>query len=411
MSYLYYIIDKLNLFANSFSITVVNNTNKNGTTGKMSAGISLSAKDSKIHFMLYFVLIFFVGFSLSLFFACFPSINVWLEKEIIKINNFGFGKTILLSLVIMIINFLIILIKRYMLFKTKESKPKNINIYNRELPANLTPAHARLLTTDGKMDAKTLAATILDLIDRGYLKLESNNREDLFKKDLLISKTDKSQDDLFEYEKYLINWFFDKEQISSLDLRKRLNDHSTNPCDKFGIFQGLLLLSFPLDKYYNNNRHKQINQKAWGILFIISTMLAFPNIFIKNVLFFAITQFIAMYSLGKVIFSQPTYLLNDDGAETRDSYLDLKRFLTDFSLINEKSSEMIILWNYYLSYSVALDLDVIAGDEIINFFGNNIYNFNNQSSIDEEETKKLIENIPNEIIKSKKIYNKRNIIY
>ena len=55
------------------------------------------------------------------------------------------------------------IIKRYFILKIKASKPYNINIYNRDLPSNLTPAHVRLLIEDGLIDAKTLASTIKSL--------------------------------------------------------------------------------------------------------------------------------------------------------------------------------------------------------------------------------------------------------
>ncbi len=63
---------------------------------------------------------------------------------------------------------------------------------------------------------------------------------------------------------------------------------------------------------------------------------------------------------------------------------------------------MIILWNFYLSYSVALGINGIASDEIKAFFGDAIYNVQNNKS----QNKDYEENIINEIENSKKIYQK-----
>lgn len=35
---------------------------------------------------------------------------------------------------------------------------------------------------------------------------------------------------------------------------------------------------------------------------------------------------------------------------------------------------MVVIWNYYLTYSMVLDLPSISKEEITNFFGLNIYN-------------------------------------
>ena len=133
------------------------------------------------------------------------------------------------------------------------------------------------------------------------------------------------------------------------------------------------------------------------------------NIFIKSILLLGISEFFVLFELINILFIPPSYLLNDEGVEVRDSFLDLSRYLTDFSLIKEKSSEMIVLWNYYLSYSVALGIDSIANKEINDFFGSNIYNLNNQELFSEEKIQTLINNVPSEIEKSKELYQKRNI--
>ncbi len=81
-----------------------------------------------------------------------------------------------------------------------------------------------------------------------------------------------------------------------------------------------------------------------------------------------------IYGLGCILFASPIYILNDEGIEEKDSWLDLKKYLQDFSNIQDKTTEMVVLWNYYLTYSMILDLPSISKEEITNFFGWNIYN-------------------------------------
>ena len=405
MYYLYYILDKLNLANNSIRYSFKKVSPTNEVTGKVKTDIIISNKNIKINFIIYLVMAFFFVFIPYLWFLFFPI-------SIININgtyNPNIKFTLILFIIIFVINISYIFIRNYLMYRSKESKPINVNIYNRELPANLTPAHARLLVLDGVIDAKTIVSTILDLIDRGYLKLEIGNREDLFKKNLLISKTNKEKEDLFEYENYLINWLFSEEKTTSLTLHKKLNDINNNPYENFSIFQGLVLLSFPLNKYYKNNNNSKKTYMNCATIFCISLMIFVFNIFIKSILLLGISEFFVLFELINILFIPPSYLLNDEGVEVRDSFLDLSRYLTDFSLIKEKSSEMIVLWNYYLSYSVALGIDSIANKEINDFFGSNIYNLNNQELFSEEKIQTLINNVPSEIEKSKELYQKRNI--
>ena len=402
MYYLYYILNKFSLMNSSVNFSFKNSSsNSNVTaTGKIKTDIHISSKNIKIYFIIYVIMFFFFLFIPCLWFLVFPSPSNERKPDILL--------TLCVFISIFMINILYIFTRRHILFKKNEAKPRNINIYNRDLPDNLTPAHARLLVSDGKIDDRTLASTILDLIDRGFLNLESNNREEMFTKDLLISKTNKSQEDLFDYEKYLIDWFFEEEKINSLELHKKLNEEKTNPCEKFSIFQGLVLLSFPLNKYYKSSGFSIKKLKKYAYLLLISLMAFFINIFIKSILLLGISEFFALFSLANILFSPPSYLLNDNGAEIRDSYFDLKKYLTDFSFITDKTSEMIVLWNYYLSYSIALNMEGEAYKEIDNFFGNEIYNLNNQSLTSEDEIQKLIDNIPNEIDRSRELYKKRN---
>ena len=112
-------------------------------------------------------------------------------------------------------------------------------------------------------------------------------------------------------------------------------------------------------------------------------------------------------------FANFKYLLNEKGVEIKDEYLDLKKYLTDFSLIDEKTSEMIHLWNFYLSYSVALGIKGVAGKEIENFFGEEIYNLNNVDNngnpLDQTESQKYINEIDDIINQDKQIYQNKNI--
>ena len=388
MNFLNYITEKLKL--SGITITTINIPNK--TTRKNE--ISLSGKNAPLSFII-----------LEFILCPWLSIAIFEKAQDMLIS-------LALAIVIVTINILLAIHTRNKIFKTTEPQVKNLNIYRRDLPSNLTPAHVKVLLEDGNIDSYTLASTILDLADKNYLKIESHNKEDLFTKNITLSLTGKPQDNLFAYEKYLINWFFDKPQITSEDLKKRLNNPKENPAEKFSIFEGLILLSFPLDNYYKPYKGK--NKKSLYSLFIILYfLLLFFFSHSNSYLIYIIATFIMSYGLSFILITNITYTLNNKGAELKDEYLDLKKYLEDFSLIDKKTSEMISLWDFYLSYSVALGIKGIASKEIKNFFGNEIYNLNNVDKdlnvINTEESQKYITEIDNIINHDKQLYQNKNI--
>lgn len=415
MKYLNIVLDRLKIKNNSISYGYYNAFSKM----KKKVELNFSNKNIKLNVIIYIIialLAFFVVEAGFLFNTAFNSFNNFNFNNTIESNDISnifknIFSPLLLSIVINImligINFIYIFYKIKIKSIKKDSKPININMYNRDLPEAITPAHARLLVYDGKVDEMTLASTIMDLIDRGYLKIETvMNKEDIFTKDIFILRTNKNQDELFEYEKYLINWFFDSERKSSVDIHKLLINDNTNPCEKFSIFQGLLLLSFPFDRYYRK-KYNMNKLEIISVILIFVSFFIFPiSMFVNSYLYF-LWEFIFLFGFSNIIFKDSVYSINQKGVEVRDKFLDLKRFLIEFSKINEKTSEMISLWDFYLSYSIALGIEGIANEEISNFFGNNIYNLNNINNYDKLGYQDLINNISNVIKTSQQIYLKK----
>lgn len=415
MKYLNIVLDRLKIKNNSISYGYYNAFSKM----KKKVELNFSNKNIKLNVIIYIIialLAFFVVEAGFLFNTAFNSFNNFNFNNTIESNDISnifknIFSPLLLSIVINImligINCIYIFYKIKIKSIKKDSKPININMYNRDLPEAITPAHARLLVYDGKVDEMTLASTIMDLIDRGYLKIETvMNKEDIFTKDIFILRTNKNQDELFEYEKYLINWFFDSERKSSVDIHKLLINDNTNPCEKFSIFQGLLLLSFPFDRYYRK-KYNMNKLEIISVILIFVSFFIFPiSMFVNSYLYF-LWEFIFLFGFSNIIFKDSVYSINQKGAEVRDKFLDLKRFLIEFSKINEKTSEMISLWDFYLSYSIALGIEGIANEEISNFFGNNIYNLSNINNYDKLGYQDLINNISNVIKTSQQIYLKK----
>ena len=279
----------------------------------------------------------------------------------LKYNTINLDGAVIIKLIIALITIIIIaiiiIVKSKSIFKKLEPQKTNLDYYKREIPSQLRPAHVRMLTNDGLIDEYSIAATILDLIDRKYLEItRSKEKEFLFDNtEIFIRKTNKETTNLLLYEQYIIDWI------------TKASETNKNESQKFAEFEALLILSFPLNNYYQENEKYSstiIMSVAYLLIGMALTVVSTAIIFLLSFITFS-------YILGKILLITPEHILKLNGVNERDEWFDLKRFLLDFTQIKDKSPEMIVLWNYYLSYSIALDVDSVASKEIKRFFEKN----------------------------------------
>ena len=122
--------------------------------------------------------------------------------------EYGGFKRVIIILIICFVTLFVSFVKYTILFRKSNIKIKQLNYYNRELPSNLRPSHVRMLLNDGLIDEVSLASTLLDLIDNGYLQITGVSRkENIFKKntDITIIRTNKNTSNLLSYELFLID--------------------------------------------------------------------------------------------------------------------------------------------------------------------------------------------------------------
>ncbi len=305
---------------------------------------------------------------------------------VIDISSLNIIMNIILPIVVMGI----VYIKSKLLFKKMEPSVKNVNIYQRELPSKLRPAHVRMLLTDGQIDSISLAATLLDLIDNGYIELSKNrDKLEVFgDEEIILTKTDKNQEGLFKYEQFLIKWFIDScgngREVSNTQIKAALANttYANSPNKYFEHFQALVIISFPLKKYYdelNIDNQKYRNNNRSNIIWVVFSFLLIPLYLFPSV--FA-------YNLGMLMFIRESrYVLNQEGVDELDSWLDLKKYLTDFSTIEDKSAEMVAIWKFYLTYSIVLEINDKVSQELQDFCGDQIYYCPPVSSAEEAQLK------------------------
>jgi|GEM_PF-4153615 len=72
-------------------------------------------------------------------------------------------------------------------------------------------------------------------------------------------------------------------------------------------------------------------------------------------------------------YSSNKYLLTNKGLKLRKEILGLKKYLKDYSLIQKRSEEEVLIWEYYLIYAVVIHENFDIEDKIIKKFVRQIY--------------------------------------
>ncbi|AMK15240.1 DUF2207 domain-containing protein [Methanobrevibacter olleyae] len=250
----------------------------------------------------------------------------------------------------------------------REPKTGYQGIYEHEPPTDDSPAFVNALMGGlskniGELDQKAFQATIMDLIDKGKLGVDSEEDTEFTKNTFL---TIKSTDGLERYEKELIDILKNYELNGRISLSymqdclreesqaRSFQDRYKNWCINF---KNDYLPDEVLREYFDETGSDYMSFFAIGaialaiVVGVISIFLNFKGDFITLcfAIFFAIVGGICLVLPsgigGKYTLKGKLY------SEKWDKF---KKFLKDYSLIKEHPPESIAIWNKYLVYATAL---------------------------------------------------------
>lgn len=253
----------------------------------------------------------------------------------------------------------------------------NIELY-RELPQNIEPAIIAYLMQDKIADKSDISATLLDLVRRGYLIEKDdysqgfNNIASGMLNNKLIVNENKNMSELKEYERFLILWFSKEienlNQINTEDLKAILQESKTNyekwealvkkEANKMNFYDDTSKLS-KISKFSEKWSKKMFIISICLIIFAmigigISEIIELPMMFI-GAISFAFIIHLGLATLSVIIYNLrlPTEYLNPLGQENIRKWNGFIKFLEEYTLINERKSEEIHIWEEYLVYGVA----------------------------------------------------------
>jgi len=231
--------------------------------------------------------------------------------------------------------------------KLEENIPKENDIsYFRDKVGQVSPGTLTFLLNKKIRYKDSIMASVFSLLYKGYIKID--NRK--------IYPTDKSKENLDSNEKYILDSY--KFIFSFPDFRKYWEKYVVNDCIKNG--------------YMKRNKEKYGNYilVPIGVVFFTVSFFLFDlekgNLFILlflNLFLFIIDVFIYT-GIGMRTNDNHKYVRTEKGQELYIKLIGLKKFLNDFSAIDERKKEELYIWEDYMIYAILFDLSGILDKEV-----------------------------------------------
>lgn len=243
-------------------------------------------------------------------------------------------------------NFLIEILYRTIIKLKDIDSYKSIGELERDINVKYTPAIVSMLYDNKIEPCKDIVATILNLNLKGYILFDKdkNNRKYKIKQNLQAN----SIDNMCIEEKYIYDWLIKNKNFNFVEwvniIKKEYSKvNFTKPCEVktrnmmliililiFGIFY--VIESAVLVKFYSEN-----------IASLLLGLVLVPIVMIITI--------VTVNNLLKNVF------LNNLGNKEVQRWTKFKRFMHNYTLIEDKNVESIAIYEKYLPYSMALNVN------------------------------------------------------
>ena len=236
--------------------------------------------------------------------------------------------------------------------KIKIKLLKEEGIYIRDMEVQYSPAVLSYLQNQRIEGKKDLTASILNLCAKGFLQIEKKE-EDEYE---LIPLKDKNSDELKKDEKYLYETISKKEEIDinkwiefvklEFDGQRFVKESKINLVKIFLVIYLVLLIGISIyQTNTNNNLNDEIFQKLAMTVFCTAFELALFEPIIKS-----ITKY-----LRKGEYLDGTY--STKGAREMQRWNKYKKFLKDYTLLEDKPLESVTVLEKHIAYATVLNIN------------------------------------------------------
>ena len=287
----------------------------------------------------------------KIFLATIPLYLVFAIIPFLFVNGlFGNGFMILIAVTIM--GYVAIRVGNNIYNKIKVRLAKDEGIYVRDIEVEYSPAVLSYLQNQKIEKKKDLVASILNLCAKGFLKIEKKEENHYEIKSL----QDKDGETLKKDEKYLYDKICKKEKINMNTwvqyVREEFESYHFTKKSKMRLSDVFLFLYIAIliigAIYSAISGNNEISNEMFNMIFVpffVAFELAILEPFIRIVLRY----------LRKGEYLDGTYTVK--GAKEMKRWDKYKKFLEDYTLLEDKPLESVIVLEKHLAYATVLNVN------------------------------------------------------
>ena len=249
--------------------------------------------------------------------------------------------------------------------------------YFREAPDDFSPAVGGSIAYR-YVSPNQLLATVMDLVRRDILEMI----EDRVSNKTILRKNSYDERALKNYEKFVVDWYIDEigngTEVSMEEIEENIRDRKN--AIKFGrnYEKWESMVEKDLEKVGFEKEPVKKLPKALGMItgFLSMPLGPFLAAYFDNGKFIIFT-FVAFAMLNFTISTRGKYTL--EAEKLRAKWLAFKKFLVDYSNLEEAKLASIHIWEHYFVYAIALGVaeEVAKGyQKIFRDSGDNVSRFN-----------------------------------
>lgn len=274
-------------------------------------------------------------------------------------------KSLNLGLIILAPTMLIIALFSYFIFD-KEHPKYEVNKYIFDLPSDDTPAEIGYLFHMQKVGDEDITATLLDLIRKGYINIDSFEEASKTKDHgyMLLRVRDMDESKLLSHEKHVLTWFFDRignGTYVSTDEIEHYGSTSYEAASSFTQeaknFVSLVKAQGQTKDYFDSPRSK--GRRLIKFLGLIPLIFATISVML-GVIYDANTTLALIVSLViGVIYYIYVLSIKRRSIKGHELYLKwdaFKRYLRDFEGLENFTIPSVETWEHYLVYATTFKM-------------------------------------------------------
>lgn len=224
-------------------------------------------------------------------------------------------------------------------FENKIPKLEDIS-YFRDKVGQISPGVIFYILKKKIRFADGIMATFYTLKQKGYLEIKDNK----------IIRTDKSKDGLSSNERFALEFY--KSMFNYKHDRKNWLNNS--------IYDAV-------QSDYIKRQEKVDKDYVGMVVFFIISMFLMPFLkmpFLSFLNFLFPINYLVIEQTQIKLYRDYKYVKTEKGQELYVKLIGLKKFLQDFSLINESQKEELKIWEDYMIYAIIFDLKGILDRDV-----------------------------------------------